>query len=40
MEDDLKIMEEDRTKINKNGRQPQNKIKMEEDLKHNFKNQP
>ena len=32
MEDDLKKY--------KNGRRPQNKIKMEDDLKHKLKNQP
>ena len=42
MEDDLKKMEDNLTKIEdnlkkilKNWRRPQNKMKMEDDLKHN-----
>ena len=35
-----KKMEDDLKKIFKNGRRSQNKIKKEDDLKHNYKNQP
>ena len=40
MEDDLIFFERQPKKNTKNGRRPRNKIKMEDDLKHNLKNRP